>query len=121
MRYRVAVEDIEPNHYVCWILDLPGCFSSAPHQHAAVTRAPAEIVDYFAWITDHDSSLPHVSGPFVVNLVETFEAHPCSDDPDYSVNAFFEDDRRPLSYWEVAGRHIWSRRSLWRDRSRDRG
>ena len=113
--YRAAVEDIEPDHYVCWILDLPGCFSSARDREDAVGRAPSRIAEYFAWITRHDPSLPKVSGPFEVNVMETFEAHPCSDDRDYLVNAFFEDDRRPLSYWDVeAGLRLleWTRQDL---------
>lgn len=102
MRYRVAVEDIEPGHYVCWVLDLPGCFSSARTELDAVAAAPSRIEDYYGWVRQHDPSLPHVSGPFEVDLLEAFEAHPCVGDPDYLVNAFFQDDRRPLSYWEVA-------------------
>ncbi len=113
--YRAAVEDIEPDHYVCWILDLTGCFSSARNREDAVARASARITDYFAWIIGRDPSLPKVSGPFKVRVVEAFEAHPCSDDPDYLVNAFFEDDRHPLSYWNVAaGLRLldWTRQDL---------
>jgi hypothetical protein len=115
MRHRVAVEDIEPNHYVCWALDLPGCFSSAIDAEEAVAWAPSRIADYFAWVTDHDPSAPQVSGPHEVDVIETFEAHPCAGDPDYLVNAFFQGDRRPLSYWDVeAGLSLlrWSRQDL---------
>ena len=115
MGYSVAVEDIEPRHFVCWVLDLPGCFSSAHSQTDALARAPSRIDDYFAWITGHDPSVPRVSGPFQIDLVEVFEAHPCASDPDYLVNAFFEDDRRPLSYWDVeVGLRLldWSRQDL---------
>jgi uncharacterized damage-inducible protein DinB len=115
MRCRVAVEDIEPNHYVCWVLDLPGCFSSARDHEDAVALAPSRIAEYYAWVIGHDPSLPEVSGPFHVDVVEVFEAHPCATDPGYLVNAFFEDDRRPLSYWDVeVGLRLldWSRQDL---------
>jgi len=102
MRYRVAVEDIEPGHYVCWVLDLPGCFSSAQTQEDAVAKAPSRIGAYYRWSRERDPSLPRMNGPFEVDLVEAFEAHPCVEDPDYLINAFFQHDRRPLSYWEVA-------------------
>lgn len=101
MRYRVAVEDIEPNHYVCWVLDLPGCFSSARSQAKAVASAPSSIAEYYGWVAAHDPSTPRVSSPFEVETTEVFEAHPCSSDPDYLVNALFEDDCRPLAYWDV--------------------
>ncbi len=101
MSYRAASEDIEPDHYVVWLLDLPGCFSSAPTFEQAITHAPDRIAAYFAWLFDHDSNLPVVSGPFKVELTETFQAHRSDEDPDYLVNAFFEDDKRPLRYWDV--------------------
>ena len=115
MPYRVAVEDIEPDHYVCWVLDLPGCFSSARNMEAAVSNAPSAIADYYSWVTGSDPSLPKVRGPFEVEVVEVFRARGSSKDPDYVVNAFFEADRCPLSYWDVAaGLRLldWSRRDL---------
>jgi len=115
MRCRVAVEDIEPGHYVAWVLDLPGCFSSAPTEEKAVTCVPDRVADYFSWLSRHDPSLSVSRGPFEVEVVEVFCAFPSQEDPDYLVNAFFEDDRRPLGYWEVEGalRLLgWSRQDL---------
>jgi len=115
MCYRVAVEDIEPNHYVAWLLDLPGCFSSAPTKEGAVADVPGRIANYYAWLINHDSSLPVVNGPFEVEVVEVFQAFTSDEDPDYLVNAFFEDDGRLLRYWdvEVALRLLrWSRQDL---------
>jgi hypothetical protein len=115
MRYRVAVEDIEPNHYVSWVLDLPGCFSSAQNQQDAVADTPSRIADYFGWVAKHEPSVPRVSGPFEMTVVEVFKAYASDEDPDYLVNAFFEDDRRPLSYWDVeVGLRLlrWSRQDL---------
>lgn len=115
MCYRVAVEDIEPNHYVAWLLDLPGCFSSAPTKEGAVANVPGRIANYYAWLINHDSSLPVVNSPFEVEVVEVFQAFISDEDPDYLVNAFFEDDGRLLRYWdvEVALRLLrWSRQDL---------
>jgi len=115
MRCRVAVEDIEQNHWVVWALDLPACFSSARTESDAIAKAPESITAYFSWLTNHDSSLPTISGPFEIEIVETFRSFASEEDPEYLVNAFFEDDRRPLSYWdiEVALRLlVWTRRDL---------
>jgi predicted RNase H-like HicB family nuclease len=100
-RYRLAVEDIEPNRWIAWVLDLPGCFSSAQTESDAVARAPECIVAYGAWLASHDSSLSTLSRPFETRVVETFASVVSDAKPDYIINAFFEDDRRPLVYWEV--------------------
>lgn len=113
--YRVAVEEIEPGHYVTWLLDLPGCFGAAPSLQEAVGRTAESIAGYVAWVRQRDPSLPAVDPPFDVTVVETFEAFASEHDPDYLVNAFFEDDRRPLSYWDVAWALklcLWTREDL---------
>ncbi len=28
MRHRIAVEEMEPNHWIAWVLELPGCYSN---------------------------------------------------------------------------------------------
>lgn len=115
MLYRLAVEDMEPNHWIAWALDLPGCFSSAQTQGDAAARAPGRIADYYAWLASHDSSLPLVPEPAGVQVVETFRAFASKEAPEYLVNAFFEDDRRLLSYWDIvtALRLLdWSRQDL---------
>jgi predicted RNase H-like HicB family nuclease len=115
MIYRVAVEDIEPDHWVGWVLDLPGCFSAASSEAEAITQAPAAIDAYYAWLARHDTALPVAAGPAEVRVAEIFYAFSRPDEPDYLVNAFFADDRRPLSYWEVAGGLrllAWTRQEL---------
>lgn len=115
MRYRIAVEDIEPNHHVCWVLDLPGCYSSARDREGAVVGAPSRIAEYFAWIARHDLMPREESGRLEVDVVEVFESFPCAADPEYLVNAFFEDDRHPLSSRDVeTGLRLlqWTRQDL---------
>jgi hypothetical protein len=115
MHYRVAVEDIESDHHVAWVLDLFGCFSTGRNREGAIAGAPSRIADYYGWVADHDPMMPRVSGPFEVEVVEVFEAYASDETPDYLVNAFFEDDRRSLSYWDiVAGRTLleWTRQDL---------
>ena len=113
--YRMAVEDMETAHSVAWVLDLPGCFSSAPTKEEAIARAPDRIASYFAWLTGHNPALPSVSGPFEVQLVQTYQSFESEECPGYLVNAFFEDDRRPLCYWDIEvalGLLRWSRQDL---------
>jgi uncharacterized damage-inducible protein DinB len=101
MRYRIAVEDIETDHWVAWALDLPGCYSRAKTSSQAIALAPASIARYYDWITSRDSSLVTLDQPFEIEVVEVFHSYPSQRDPEYVVNAFFEDDNRPLCYWEI--------------------
>jgi len=115
MRYRLAVEDIESGHWVAWVLDLPGCYNSAPTESAAVAGALERIADYYAWLSARDSALPVITGPFEAKVVETSYSFASAEYPEYIVNAFFDDDRRPLGYWdiEVALRLLeWTRQDL---------
>jgi uncharacterized damage-inducible protein DinB len=101
MHIRLAVEDIEPNHWIAWALDLPACFSSAATATDAVAFAPKKIAGYFSWLSSHIDLLPTINEPIEVEVVETFYSFVSSEDPDYVVNAFFEDDRYPLGYWDI--------------------
>jgi predicted RNase H-like HicB family nuclease len=101
VHYRLAVEDIEPDHWVAWVLDLPACFSQAKIFSEAVADAPRRIAEYFSWVREHDPRLPLPPGSVETDVAETFHSLPSQEDPEYIVNAFFEDDRRPLSYWDI--------------------
>jgi uncharacterized damage-inducible protein DinB len=117
MRIRLVVEDMEPNHWIAWAVDLPGCFSSATTAQSAIAKAPQKIIEHFSWLSKHDNSLLVVNDTDTIEteVVETFQSFPSSEDPDYIVNAFFESDRQPLGYWdfEIALRLLtWTRQDL---------
>jgi uncharacterized damage-inducible protein DinB len=116
MPIHIAVEDMEPDHWIAWAIDLPVCFSSATTAADAVAHAPQKITEYFSWLLAHDPGLPAVIQPIEVEVIETFHSFACREDPEYIVNAFFEDDRRPLGYWdvEIALRLLnWTRQDLF--------
>jgi len=101
MRIYLAVEDMEPNHWIVWAINLPACFSSATTAADAVAYAPQKITEYFSWLLAHNKLLPAVNEPIEVEVIETIHSFASSEDPEYIVNAFFDDDRRPLGYWDV--------------------
>jgi uncharacterized damage-inducible protein DinB len=101
MRIHLAVEDMEPNHWIAWALDLPACFSSATTATDAIAIAPQKIKEYFSWLSSHNNILPEFKGEVDVDVVDTFHSYSSSEDHEYMVNAFFDDDRRPLGYWDV--------------------
>jgi hypothetical protein len=84
-------------------------------QSSAIAHAPQKIAEYFAWLKGNADTLPAIHEPIEVEVVEIFHSFTAADDPDYIVNAFFEDDRRELGYWdvEIALRLLdWTRRDL---------
>jgi predicted RNase H-like HicB family nuclease len=99
--YHLGVEDIEPDHFVAWVFELPGCYSSGRTADEAIHSAPARLAAYYDWRARHGRPSPAANAPAQVQVAETFHAFPGHDDPDYRVNAFFEDDRRPLTQGEV--------------------
>jgi len=115
MQFRLAIEDIEPNHWVAYALDLPGCFSSSQSSKGAIAQAPERITEHLAWLSKHGISFLDANLPIEVEIVERFLSYESDEEKGYIVNAFFEDDRRALGIWdvEVALRLMtWSRNDL---------
>jgi predicted RNase H-like HicB family nuclease len=99
MDYRLGVEDIEPYHWLAWVLDLPGCFAAADSEAAAVAAAPAAIRAYLAWHAGHGAVPGAPPAPARIQVAEVF--HGYIGQGDYWVNALFADDRRPLTPADV--------------------
>jgi predicted RNase H-like HicB family nuclease/uncharacterized damage-inducible protein DinB len=95
MRYRLGIEDIEPGHWIAWVFELPGCYSTGKARAEAIGQAGASIAGYQRWLGQH--CLEQVfEDPYIdVHVVEVFKA--VETEPGYIANAFFEDDRLPLS------------------------
>lgn len=95
MTYRLGIEEIEPNHWVAWVFDLPGCYSKATNQEDAIANAPLRIAQYFEWLANHNYRTPRATEPIEVEVSESFRSF--ISEGDYIVNAFFKDDRRLLT------------------------
>lgn len=95
MLYQLGTEDIEPNHWVAWVFELPGCYSKASNREDAIAKAPSRIAQYFEWLSSHNYKAPRVAEPIEVEVSESFNSF--ISEGDYIVNAFFKDDLRLLS------------------------
>ena len=69
MNYRIAVEDMEPDHWIAWVLDLPGCYSSAKTSSKAISQVPFNISRYFSWISSYDSDLLIPREPVKIEII----------------------------------------------------
>jgi len=117
MRVRVGVEDIEPDSYVAWCFDLPGCYGKGATADDAIMSLRGAVAAYFDWVESRYPSFGCRNHDLDISVEERFTAFQCDGDADYLVNAFFEDDRRPLGYWNVVvGCQLldWTRRDLLR-------
>src|SRR6266496_1060035 len=98
--YSVSVEDIEPGHWVAYVLALSGCFSSGETEAQAVSGAPEAVQNWFRWMYGHagmdDIAEDFLAGSYSIGSVESCYAYAATEDSEYLVNAFFEDDARPL-------------------------
>lgn len=86
----VGIEDIEPGHWVAWVLAIPGCYASGPTEQDVLAGVPD------AWRAETGRDMP---GP--LRVVERWRGVPAADDPDFIINATFSDDRRPLNAGEI--------------------
>lgn len=86
----VGIEDIEPDYWVAWVFDIPGCFSSGRTEADALAGVPLAYA-----IETNDQR------PVTVQVLERVRAVAADDDPDFLVNAWFRDDGRPLTAREV--------------------
>lgn len=101
MLYHLDVEDMEPNHWIAYVFELPGCFSSARTYDEATAHAPARIAEHFDWLLHHGSTTRLATEPIEVEVSEVFQSF--KSEGDYIVNAFFAHDREPLSDYDVRG------------------
>lgn len=99
MVYHLGVEDMEPGKWLAWVFELTGCFSRALSESEAIAGARAAIEGYLEWTEHHGRTLREVDDQIEVEVAEIF--HSYASEKDYLVNAFFEDDRRPLTETDV--------------------
>jgi len=86
----IGLEEMEPDHWIAWVLPIPGCYASGTTEHEAITGVPE------AWRSETGRD---VTG--FVRVVERWRGVPSAEDPDFIVNATFADDRWPLDAVEI--------------------
>ncbi len=82
---------------MAWVFDLLGCYARGDSPEELPTAAPRAIEDFHRWRAR--STGPMAIGTIKVAVAEVYPNFEASDE--YWVNAFFEDDLRPVSAAEV--------------------
>jgi predicted RNase H-like HicB family nuclease len=93
--YHLGIEDMEPGNWVAWVFEFPGCYARGIRRQAALDSAPAAIEELISRLKQAGFPVSGAGKPVEVSIAEEFRSFPSS--PDYLVNAFFENDRIPLS------------------------
>jgi len=95
MKYHVGVEDIEPENWVAWVFEFPGCYARAATHEEAVALIPDAIQEHRARLERAGFVGEDVHPPSGFVVAEEFRAYHSSSE--YLVNAFFDNDRIPLT------------------------
>jgi hypothetical protein len=113
MRYQLGVEEFEPDHWIAWVFEHPGCYSIGQTRTESIGNAGASIAAYHHWVGLNDPA-HNLEDPYIdTHVVESFDVKTASDGS--RPNALFEDDRQPLKAEDIA-RTLellqWTRRDL---------
>ena len=99
MQIRIGLENGIEGRSLAWVLDYPGCFAYGKDGTEAILRTPQALLTYREWVGEHtgDSWLQDLED-FDIALTEIFECYSIdSGDKKIEINAWFNDDTRPLS------------------------
>lgn len=95
MEINIGVEDIEPNNWVAWVFEFPGCYSRAMTREEAICLVPDAVKESVKRIESVYTGPGYNVPLYETKVVEEFRAY--ESEPGYLVNAFFENDRIPLT------------------------
>ena len=109
----VGLERGVEDRSLAWALDFPGAFACGKNDTEALAALPQALAEFESWIGQHDNTNQVSIAEFKIQVEESFDSF--VTDENVTVNAFFEDDRRPLRTVEIEQAlkiHTWQRQDL---------
>ncbi|MBN1536020.1 MAG: DinB family protein [Anaerolineales bacterium] len=109
MKYRIGVENGFEGKTLIWVLDHPGCFTTAEDADSAIEKTHEAILQYAAWVAQHERK-PWVDSTNIRLVIEeTWQTYRINEKyalvpkgkSGYEVNAWFLDDWKPLTRQEI--------------------
>ena len=92
--YDAYLEVRDDGSCLAQLLDLPGCYSLAASQDAALSALAGAIPPYYDWLRRHDDYTPEVHGPFAVVPREVLRVSSVGRAPG---SAFFSPSATPVT------------------------
>jgi hypothetical protein len=121
MLYKIGLENGDENRSIAWVLGHPGCFAYGPDDQAALDATTEAIRSYIFWIMSHNNGQCWLPDDGIqVSVDDVWQVYWIDENYDrvenqYSVNAWFQHDWKPLTEDEInRGLDIlsWSRADL---------
>ncbi len=106
MSLNIGVENGMEGRSIVWVLDHPGCFSYGSQPESALSTLPVALQEYNQWLLRNGKeswSIPVDQEHLLDGTWEVFhiDENYLVAEGGYEVNAWFQDDRRPLSKAEI--------------------
>jgi len=106
MSLKIGVENGAEGRTIMWVLDHLGCFSYGENSQEALRALPLAVQDYNEWLIKHGLGDQVVSLDQSVQIDETWDVYRIDENyvvsqDGYEVNAWFQDDWRPLTKPEI--------------------
>ncbi|UCE01021.1 MAG: DinB family protein [Chloroflexota bacterium] len=106
MSLRIGIENGAEGRTIFWVLDHPGCFAYGKDQPAARAALPSAVQEYNTWLANHGQELRSIAGTDDIQIDSTWEVYTIDKNfilarEGYEVNAWFQDDWRPLTDLEI--------------------
>jgi hypothetical protein len=107
MLFHVGLENNIEGRSLAWVLDYPGCFAYGVNGEAALVAVPQAIREYVKWIARHSSQRWLSPESIEISLDEVWDVYWIGEDyqrvesGEYEVNAWFQQDWKPLSQVEI--------------------
>jgi hypothetical protein len=103
---KIGLENGMEGRSIVWVLDHLGCFSYGSQSNEALGALPAAVHEYNQWLQTHGKEswqIPINQAPFINGIWEVYQVDEnyVVADEGYEVNAWFQDDWRPLSEAEI--------------------
>ena len=102
MLIRVGMEEDPGILYTAWALDFPGCCANGKDQAEALLALPRALLEFDYWVRLHTDRPWFQLDGLDMHVDETFKVTRINlQGEEYDINAFFQDDLRPLNDQEV--------------------
>lgn len=102
MLIRIGLEHDNEARTLAWALDFPGCFAYGADEAEALLQLPGSLLQFDYWVRLHSDQPWFKLEDMDFHVDESFTCYVVPDSQDqYVVNAFFNDDTRPLSENEL--------------------
>jgi hypothetical protein len=107
MSLKIGIENGSEGRTIVWVLEHPGCFSYGENSQEALKALPAALQEYNEWLARHEQGAGRIPHDQDLHIDSTWEVFHIDENfavtsEGYEVNAWFQDDWKPLAEKEIA-------------------